>query len=161
MPPATTARLDPSHGGRYTVKTNGEYQRRETFMTTVTMEYHPLYLEGIRLFNACEFFEAHDVWEELWSDYQGPSRKFYQGLIQAAVCLHHFGNGNVRGARKLFHSSSTYLEPYRPQHEGLDVDTFLTQMAACCAEIVASVEDFPEIELQVDLIPEIHLVDAG
>jgi predicted metal-dependent hydrolase len=125
------------------------------------MEYHPLYLEGIRLFNECEFFEAHDVWEELWSDYQGPSRKFYQGLIQAAVCLHHFGNGNVRGARKLFHSSSAYLEPYCPWHEGLDVETFLAQMAACCAEIVASDEEFPQIELQVDLIPEIHLVDAG
>ena len=28
-------------------------------------EYHPLYLKGIEFFNECEFFEAHDEWEEL------------------------------------------------------------------------------------------------
>ena len=42
-----------------------------------------------------------EEWEELWADYQGPDRQFFQGLIQAAVCLHHFGNGNTRGAKKL------------------------------------------------------------
>ena len=60
-------------------------------------EYPELYLQGIVHFNECDFFESHEVWEALWTDYQGPSRKFYQGLIQAAVALHHFGNGNIRG----------------------------------------------------------------
>src|SRR6476469_7449491 len=64
--------------------------------------YDPRYLEGIEHFNRCDFFEAHESWEELWQDYTGPSRKFYQGLIQVAVCLHHFGNGNTRGAKKLY-----------------------------------------------------------
>ena len=59
--------------------------------------YSPLYLAGIEHFNVCDFYESHEVWEELWTDYQGPSRKFYQGLIQAAVALHHFGNGNTPG----------------------------------------------------------------
>ena len=45
-------------------------------MTVSLDAYDPRYLEGIRLFNDCEFFEAHDVWEELWADYQGESRKF-------------------------------------------------------------------------------------
>jgi uncharacterized protein len=72
--------------------------------------YDPRYLEGIRYFNECEFFEAHEVWEDLWADYQGPSRRFYQGLIQVAVCLHHFGNGNGRGAIKLYHGCREYLE---------------------------------------------------
>ncbi len=71
--------------------------------------YDPLYLGGIKHFNECDFFEAHEVWEELWTDYRGESRKFYQGLIQAAVALYHFGNGNIRGARKLYHSSRDYL----------------------------------------------------
>jgi uncharacterized protein len=34
--------------------------------------YDPLYLQGIEHFNVCDFFEAHEVWEELWQDYQGP-----------------------------------------------------------------------------------------
>ncbi len=61
-----------------------------------TTDYHPLYLGGIQHFNACYFYEAHEVWEALWTEYRGPARLFYQGLIQAAVGLHHFGNGNIR-----------------------------------------------------------------
>ena len=122
-----------------------------------TAQYDPLYLKGIAYFNDCEFFEAHEAWEELWTDYQGPSRKFFQGLIQVAVALHHFGNGNIRGARKLYVSSCNYLEPYRPFHIGLDVDKLLTEFAACFAEVLSSQEEFPVIEIIPDLIPEIHL----
>jgi predicted metal-dependent hydrolase len=122
--------------------------------------YDLLYLKGIEHFNICEFFEAHEVWEELWQEYQGPSRKFYQGLIQVAVCLHHFGNGNTRGARKLFHSSSNYLAPYQPHHLGLDVTRLLGELKRCCQEILTSTEDYPRVELVPDLIPEIHLDPA-
>ena len=74
-------------------------------MDTSADEYDPLYLQGIAYFNACEFFEAHEVWEELWKSYSGELRLFYKGLIQAAVALHHFGNGNIRGARKVYAAS--------------------------------------------------------
>ena len=127
-------------------------------MNSSTEQYDPRYLEGIEHFNKCDFFEAHEVWEELWTEYQGPSRKFYQGLIQVAVCLHHFGNGNTRGAIKLYHSSRAYLDSYRPVHEGLDVDKLLSQMDACCAALLESREDFPKVEIVPDLIPEIHLL---
>ena len=120
-------------------------------------EHDPRYLEGIQLFNECEYFEAHDVWEELWQDYQGDSRKFYQGLIQVAVCLHHFGNGNIRGARKLYHSSRAYLEPYAPHHLDLNVDQLIAGLQECCAEILASTEEFPKIDIDPEKIPEIHL----
>src|ERR1051325_2292894 len=100
-------------------------------------DYDPLYLKGIEYFNACEFFEAHEAWEDLWTEYQGPARKFFQGLIQSAVALHPFGNGNIRGARKLFISSRNYLEPYRPKHLGLDLDKFFTEFERCFADITA------------------------
>lgn len=119
--------------------------------------YHPLYLKGIKLFNECEFFEAHDVWEELWQDYSESDRTFYQGLIQVAVCLHHFGNGNIRGAKKLYASSRAYLEKYMPFHQGLDLTRLFNEFETCCAEINASEEQFPNIEIVPDLIPEIHL----
>jgi len=119
--------------------------------------YHPLYLQGIEYFNDCEFFEAHEAWEELWVEYSGDSRKFYQGLIQAAVALHHFGNGNIRGARKVYRSSSNYLGDFRPVHVGIDLDRFLNQLALCFAEVVASEEDFPQINIDPELIPEIQL----
>jgi predicted metal-dependent hydrolase len=121
--------------------------------------YDPRYLQGIEHFNICDFFEAHEVWEDLWKDYQGPSRKFYQGLIQVAVCLHHFGNGNIRGAKKLYHGSRGYLEEYRPEHLGLDIEKLLRELETCCQEIIASQEEFPRIDIIPDLIPEIHLRD--
>src|SRR5262245_50671016 len=118
--------------------------------------YDPRYLQGILYFNDCEFFEAHEVWEDVWKDYFGPSRKFYQGLIQTAVALHHFGNGNIRGAKKVYYGSRGYLEPYRPKHIGMNLDKFVSEMDACFAEVVASQEDFPQIEIVPDLIPEIQ-----
>ena len=119
--------------------------------------YDPRYLEGIEHFNKCDFFEAHEVWEELWADTQGEPRRFYQGLIQVAVCLHHFGNGNIRGAKKLYFGCRGYLEAYQPQYLGLDLNQLLSQLETCCREILESKEEFPRIEIVPDLIPEIHL----
>ena len=121
------------------------------------IQYPPLYLQGIEHFNVCDFYESHEVWEDLWADEQGPSRKFYQGLIQVAVALHHFGNGNLRGARKLHDSSRRYLEPYRPWHLGLDLEKFLREFERCFAAVTASQQAFPQLEIEPDLIPEIHL----
>jgi predicted metal-dependent hydrolase len=126
-------------------------------MDTTADQYDPLYLQGIAYFNACEFFEAHEVWEELWKNYSGELRLFYKGLIQAAVALHHFGNGNIRGARKVYGSSRGYLEQYRPTCVGLNVDKFLAEFDACFADIAASSEQFPHIDLNPELIPEIWL----
>jgi uncharacterized protein len=120
--------------------------------------YDPLYLRGIAYFNACEFFEAHEVWEELWKNYSGHLRLFYKGLIQAAVALHHFGNGNIRGARKVYGTSRNYLEQYGPSCAGLDVNKFLREFDACFAEVAASQEDYPQIDLDPERIPEIWLV---
>jgi predicted metal-dependent hydrolase len=120
-------------------------------------DYDPLYLQGIAYFNACEFFEAHEVWEDLWKSYSGDLRLFYKGLIQAAVALHHFGNGNIRGARKVYRSSRGYLEQYQPTCCGLDVEKFIAEFDACFAEVAASQEEFPQIDINPELIPEITL----
>ena len=64
----------------------------------------PRYLAGIDLFNHGEYFDAHDVWEELWTDCPAADRRFYQSLIQAAVALYHWGRRNRAGAERLFAS---------------------------------------------------------
>ena len=126
-------------------------------MADLDEQYDSRYLAGIEHFNVCDFFEAHEVWEELWVDIEGPTRKFYQGLIQVAVCLHHFGNGNIRGARKLYHTSCRYLEAYLPIHEWLDVEKLIRELTICCQEFLDSDEEFPQTEIIVEKIPEIHL----
>ena len=110
--------------------------------------YEPKYLEGIGHFNAGRFFEAHDAWEAVWMDYRGRSRRFYQGLIQMAVSLHHFGNGNIRGAIKLYAGSREKLEEYLPRHMGVDVAGLLERFARCCAAIVPAGSGDPRRALE-------------
>jgi predicted metal-dependent hydrolase len=86
------------------------------------------YANGIALFNAGEYFDAHEVWEELWMECPSAERRFIQALIQAAVAVYHFGRGNFAGAARLFHSGKRYMEPYRPIHGGLDVVEFWQTM---------------------------------
>jgi hypothetical protein len=49
------------------------------------------------------------------------------------------------------------MEPYAPRHLGLDVTGFLAAFDACLAEVAASAEEYPDIPLNPDLLPEIHL----
>ena len=44
-----------------------------------------LYYDGIQLFNEHEFFEAHEVWEDIWHMAYGLKHDFYQGLIDRAA----------------------------------------------------------------------------
>jgi hypothetical protein len=59
------------------------------------------YHRGIRLFNAREFYDAHEVWEDVWRESEGMEKRFLQGLIQAAVAFHHHSTGNVDGTCSL------------------------------------------------------------
>ncbi len=86
--------------------------------------FDPRYLEGIRLFNEGEFFEAHEAWEELWHDCHGPERRFVQGLIHATVCVYHASRGNLRGALRLFHSGQKYMLSYPDPFWGLEIARF-------------------------------------
>jgi predicted metal-dependent hydrolase len=119
-------------------------------------EYPAQYLEGLRLFNAEDFFESHEVLEELWSETQDERKRFYQGLIQAAVALLHFGNGNLGGAKKVYLTSRKYLEAYPPEFEGLDVARFLEEFQFCFQELIDNQQTCPVgIELKDDRIPKI------
>ncbi len=120
-------------------------------------DYDPRYLAGIVLFNAGDFFEAHEVWEDLWADSAAPQRSFYQGLIQAAVGLCHFGNGNLRGAVKLYRSSRDYMAPCGSPFLGLDAAAFWRQMERCFAELLTATESDRRVELDESLLPTLLL----
>jgi len=123
-----------------------------------SMSFPDLYLEGLRLFNEEEFFECHEVLEELWTNIHDDSRKFYKGLIQASVSLFHFGNGNLGGARKVYLSSRKYLEAYGPEYQGLNLEKFLAEMAFCFEELTSSHETYPDhVVLRDERIPKIDL----
>jgi len=78
-------------------------------------------LQGIREFNNQEWFQCHETVEELWIGEEGETRDFYQGLIQVAVALHHWRNGNFGGAVSLLKGGAGYLGHVAEQCQWVDV----------------------------------------
>jgi predicted metal-dependent hydrolase len=91
------------------------------------VEPRDLFRRGVELFQAGEYFEAHEVWEELWREASGEVRAFYKGLIQLAVALLHAERGNRSGSERLYHSARRLLEPYRPAYGGYDLEILLRE----------------------------------
>ena len=68
--------------------------------------------DGINFFNAGRYFDAHEAWEDLWRESGGPLRLFYQGLVQAAVGMHHLSQGNLNGAQAQLRKALEKLQQY-------------------------------------------------
>lgn len=64
---------------------------------------------GAELFNARQFFEAHEVWEEQWRDEDGDERHLLQGLIQVAAGLYKLQLGMPSGTFKLMEKALGHL----------------------------------------------------
>jgi predicted metal-dependent hydrolase len=117
------------------------------------LSYDPRYLAGIRLFNAGDYFAAHEVWEGLWRDSPGPERSFYKGLIQAAVALYHHDRGNLRGANRLARSGESYMLAHGPRLLGLDADGFWRRMREYLCHRPGGGGPAPRIELAAEEPP--------
>jgi len=85
-------------------------------------EKEKLFQEGMKQYKAMDYFEAHEAWEDLWSDYNLTDRKFIQGLIQLSVSFVHLRNGNMNGARSLLKKCSEKFQPYQHLQRGINMD---------------------------------------
>ena len=85
----------------------------------------PRWIRGVDLFNREEFFEAHEVVEDLWNEAHGPERGFLKGFIQAAVALEHHRRGNPAGRRSVGATASGHLRGAAPDAGGLDVASLI------------------------------------
>ncbi len=125
-------------------------------------DYPEQYREGLRLFNEEDFFECHDILEELWSETMGPEKKFIQGLIQASIALFHFGNENFGGAKKLYLSARKNLDPYGEAFMGIELGSFLRDFQRCFQELLDNTEVYPTtVTLQDELVPKIQAINEG
>jgi len=90
----------------------------------------PRFLRGLKLFNERDFFECHEVIEELWLETPSddPYRDLYKGVIQAAAALYQFKRGILSGAIGLSATAVGYLERYRPSALGLDIEKLIAGM---------------------------------
>ena len=115
-------------------------------------EWPPEYLEFCRLFNAGEYYDAHEVLEDLWLIEVPPLKDFYKGLIQVAAAFHHWERGNAAGARKLYRMSWRYLSPYAPTCQGLALNALRAELDRLFHPVLHQ-EQLPP--LRAERIPEL------
>jgi len=78
---------------------------------------------GIELFNQRKYWEAHEVWEQIWKQRQEDSRIFFQAIIQAAAAYYRVTQRpSYVGALNNFEKAFQKLEAFPDEFLGVDVE---------------------------------------
>jgi hypothetical protein len=77
--------------------------------------------EGLRLYNAGEFFTAHEAWETVWLRSSEPEKTFLQGVIQVTAAFHHWQHDNRLGTKLLLQAALRRLDSYSASFGGISV----------------------------------------
>ncbi len=96
---------------------------------------HPQARLGLELFNAGEFFEAHEALETAWRAESGPIRELYRGILQVAVVYLHITRENYEGAVKVHQRSRKWLDPWPETCRGVDLAGLRRSLAAVMDEV--------------------------
>jgi len=112
---------------------------------------------AIRQFNGKEWFECHETLEDLWIGESGEMRDFYQGVLQVGVALHHWRNGNYRGAVSLFESGTGYLRKVQPICQRVAVAELIQDADKVWSALI-ELGPSRMAELDPQLIPKIRIV---
>ena len=111
--------------------------------------------KAIEQFNGGDWFECHEILEELWVGEKGELRYFYQGLLQIAVALHHWRNGNFKGALNLLQGGGDLLSLVSPACQRIDVARLIADAGKAHDELTALGEERMS-QLGLHLIPKLH-----
>ena len=76
---------------------------------------------GMKLFNSCQWYKSHDVFEEIWHETGGTERQLLQGILQVAVAQVHLENNNINGATILYGEALGRLKRFQISNLGLDI----------------------------------------
>ena len=76
---------------------------------------------GMKLFNSCQWYKSHDVFEEIWHETSGPERQLLQGILQVAVAQVHLENSNINGATILYGEALGRFRRFQLTNLGLDI----------------------------------------
>ena len=76
---------------------------------------------GMKLFNSCQWYKSHDVFEEIWHETGGNERQLLQGILQVAVAEVHLENSNLNGATILYGEALGRLKRFQLANLGLDI----------------------------------------
>lgn len=114
-------------------------------------------VRAVEEFNRGEWFECHETLEELWVGEKGELRDFYQGVLQIAVALHHWRNGNFKGALILLQGGGECLRRVSPVCLKLDVAR-LQKDAARLLDELSALGEGRMAEVDPNLVPRLRLL---
>lgn len=117
----------------------------------------PLLLEGVALFNRCQFFECHEVLEELWRAETDQVRSLYQGILHVGVAFHHLCRGNWIGAVRQLERGLAKLDHYPPVCQGIDVLALVCE-ARHCLDVLQRLGPDRVADFDWALVPRVRLV---
>ncbi|WP_380028735.1 DUF309 domain-containing protein [Effusibacillus consociatus] len=95
------------------------------------------FLAYLQYMNEEDYFEAHEVLEDLW---HSDRIDFYKGMIQVAVAIFHLRNGNIKGARYLFSRAKSLVTPYLPHYRRINVQQVIAYIDDCLKKIPDVIE---------------------
>jgi hypothetical protein len=110
---------------------------------------HPYYRAFFHCWNEQQYYEAHDVLEQLWLNSESPDADFFKGLIQAAGAFVHLQKHfehpshakhgrRLPPAVRLFRLAQRNLANFAPWHHALDVAALCQLLSRYADKIVAS-----------------------
>ncbi|UYN89379.1 MAG: DUF309 domain-containing protein [Anaerolineales bacterium] len=97
-------------------------------------QLHAEAVRGIALFNAGEYWEAHEALETAWKEERGPARHLYKGILQAGVMYLQIQRGNYLGMAKMYERCKKWLRPWPPVCRGVNVDQLRADVEAAISE---------------------------
>jgi len=97
---------------------------------------HPQAVEGMHLFNAGEYFEAHEALEIAWNEEKGKVRDLYRGILQIAVVYLHIRRGNYNGAIKVYDRSQKWMKDWPAVCRGIQVEALRRDAEAVMQEVL-------------------------
>jgi predicted metal-dependent hydrolase len=114
-------------------------------------------LDAIEQFNAGEFFDQHETFEDMWRAETGDIRFLYQGILHVGVGFYHLQKGNYHGAITKLGTGVAMLEHFQPACMGVDVTRLILDAATARGRLVelgeGRIGEFPSA-----LVPKVHVL---
>ena len=127
----------------------GELEGKSGDAGNIAMVDHPYYRAYFRCWNRQQYYEAHDVLEQVWLSRNSKDDDFFKGLIQAAGAFVHLQRNfeypshakhsrRLPPAVRLFRLAEKNLSKFAPLHHDLDIAVFCKILRKYADEIVGS-----------------------
>jgi predicted metal-dependent hydrolase len=109
------------------------------------------FIQAIDKFNQKDFFECHEILEDIWFDTRDDSRDFYRGMLHIAVGLYHLTKkSNPKGTIIQLNKAIVKLSHYKDNYNDVNLKKLKKEIKNIITELEGNKKPLhlPEITLQ-------------